>query len=176
MKSLSEIKDQSPRVVGNPPLADKKQPVRLRLGLFFVLYYIVVMINPILKTRLIQILGRILIYLIVLYVFFILGKAIWINWQLKKQMEQIEKEIAIIQQQNKDLENLILYYKSDSFREVESRKKLGLKKPGEMAVPVPTKTFDNFQQETEAQKEGVSEITKEEKTSNWRLWWQFLIR
>ena len=132
--------------------------------------------NPKFKTKLGIVLGKIFVYLIVLYIFFIVGKAIWINWQLKKEISEIERQIVEMEVQNKNLENLILYYKSDSFREIEARKKLGLKKPGEVAIAVPVKSYDNFQQETEMEKQGVSEVPKEEETANWQLWWQYFTK
>jgi len=120
--------------------------------------------------------SKILVYLIALYIVFILGKAIWTNWQLNRQIHDMQQQIADINTQNKNLENLILYYKSDSFREVEARKKLGLKKPGEIAIAVPTQNNENYNQETEAQKQGVSETPKEENIPNWQLWWQFFTK
>jgi len=125
------------------------------------------------RAKIWGIVSKILIYFIFLYVLFILGKAIWTNWQLNKQINDIGQQIADIKVQNKNLENLILYYKSDSFREVEARKKLGLKKAGETAIAVPAQNNENYNQETEAQKQGVSESPKEESTPNWQLWWQF---
>ena len=128
------------------------------------------------KPKIWELVSKILVYLIALYILFILGKAIWTNWQLNRQIVDLQQQIADINAQNKNLENLILYYKSDSFREVEARKKLGLKKPGEVAIAVPTQSNENYNQETEAQKQGVSETPKEENTPNWQLWWQFFTK
>lgn len=128
------------------------------------------------KTKSTTILSKILVYLLIGYTFFMVGRSVWENFQLKKQTDNIEQEISKIQAQNKNLENLILYYKSDSFREVEARKKLGLKKPGEVAVAVPAKSANNFQSEVQAQEEGVSEKPKEIKTPNYELWWQYFTK
>ncbi len=128
------------------------------------------------KTKSKSLLSKVLVYLLIGYTFFMVGRSVWLNFQLKKQTEEVEQEISKIQAQNKDLENLILYYKSDSFREVEARKKLGLKKPGEVAVAVPVKTANNFQSEVQAQEQGVSEKPKETKTPNWQLWWQYFTK
>lgn len=132
--------------------------------------------NPVLTEKSRVFFGKILIYLLILYTFFLLGKAVWTNYQLKQQTELIEKEIANIQKQNKDLENLILYYKSDSFREVEARRKLGLKKPDEKMMQVPVKKLGDFPSELEAQKESFQEQTQEEKQPNWQLWWQYFTK
>lgn len=132
--------------------------------------------NPVLKNKIGSVFGKILIYLIILYTFFILGKAVWTNWQLKKQTEVIEKDIVEIQQKNKNLQNLILYYQSDSFKEVQARKELGLKKPDETAIAVPVKTYSDVQQEIESQAQQVAEPQKEVKISNPKLWWQYFTK
>jgi len=129
-----------------------------------------------LRQKLWELFSKILIYLVILYTLFILGKAIWTNWQLKKQTDDLQQQIAEIKIQNKNLENLILYYKSDSFREVEARKKLGLKKPGEVAIAIPAQTSKDYNQETATQKQGVSETPKEENIPNWQLWWQYFTK
>ncbi|OGY24633.1 MAG: hypothetical protein A2Y57_00705 [Candidatus Woykebacteria bacterium RBG_13_40_7b] len=128
------------------------------------------------KTKSTTILSKILIYSLIGYTFFMVGRSVWFNFQLKKQTDTIEQEIVEVQAQNKNLENLILYYQSDSFREVEARKKLGLKKPGEVAVAVPVKSASNFQSEVQAQQQQVAEKSAEVEISNWRLWWQYFTK
>ena len=132
--------------------------------------------NPVFKEKSGAFFSRVLIYLLILYTFFLLGKAVWTNYQLKQQTEQIQNEIANIQKQNKDLENLILYYKSDSFKEVEARRKLGLKKPDEKMVQVPVKKPGDFPSEVQAQKESIQEPETVEKQPNWQLWWQYFTK
>lgn len=128
------------------------------------------------KSKLTKFANAFLLYFIVIYTFFMLGRSVWENFQLQKQISQIDAETINIQKQNKDLENLILYYKSDSFREVEARRKLGLKKPDEKVVSVPVKSFENFSAELEQQKESVSEKQVESKISNSKLWWQYFTK
>jgi cell division protein FtsB len=132
--------------------------------------------NPVLKEKSSAFFSKLLIYIVIIYTFFLLGKAVWTNYQLKKQTDNLEVSILQIQKQNKDLENLILYYQSDSFREVEARRKLGLKKPDEKMVLVPVKKYDNFNDEVEATKENISQNQQEEKQPNWELWWQYFAK
>jgi cell division protein FtsB len=124
------------------------------------------------KVRTNEKLSKLVGYLLILYTFFMLGRSIWINYQLNKETEKLNLEIEEAKIQNQNLENLILYYKSDSFREVEARKKLGLKKPGETVVAVPVSKTSNFQVELETKKQNISEKEDEEQISNWRLWWK----
>lgn len=121
-------------------------------------------------------LGTFLLYFLVVYTFIMLGRSVWTNWQLQRQIAEIDANVVSIQKQNKDLENLILYYQSDSFREVEARRKLGLKKPDETVVNVEVKKFTDYNTEMTEAKENISENTKTSNGSNLSLWWQYFIK
>jgi len=71
------------------------------------------------------------------YIVIILGRAVWLNYQVNQQIKSLEREIAQIEQQNKDLQNLISYFKTDSYREKELRQKLSYSKPGETVIVTP---------------------------------------
>lgn len=120
--------------------------------------------------------NKFIAYALIVYVVFILGRSVWFNWQLKREIDTIKSQIVAITQQNKDLENLILYYQSDSFREVEARQKLGLKKVGETAVAVPTKKYDNYQAEIEAEKNKLSDTKQDSAAPNYRFWWAYFFK
>jgi len=132
--------------------------------------------NPKIKEKASDLFGKFIIYLIVLYTFFLLGKAVWTNFQLKKQKDLIEEQITTLQQKNKNFANLILYYQSDSFREEEARSKLGLKKPGETVVQVPVKKATNYQSEVSTQAQGVSEKDSPTQQVDYSLWWQYFFK
>ena len=136
------------------------------------------------RKKLIDLSIKIGTYLFILYILFLLGRVLWINANLKNSIEKLHQQIAALEQQKKDMSNLILYYQSDAFKELEARKKLGLKKPGEKVVIIPASlaggstspTPANFIEEVEKEKRGVAgkETTIEE--PNWRLWWEFFMR
>lgn len=122
---------------------------------------------------------RILLSVLVVYTFFILGRSVISNYQLQRQTDVIKTEINRAQVQNKNLENLILYYQSASFQEVEARRELGLKKPGEKIYIVSSLNTDNFNSELDSQVKNVSSSSVDEtannsNTSNPSLWWQFI--
>jgi len=134
------------------------------------------------RKKLIDLAVKIGTYVFILYILFLLGRVLWINANLKNSIEKLHQQIAALEQQKKDMSNLILYYQSDAFKELEARKKLGLKKPGEKVVIIPASpaggdsTPANFAEEVEKEKRGVAgkETTTEE--PNWRLWWEFFTR
>jgi cell division protein FtsB len=121
-------------------------------------------------------LGKLFTYILILYVFFIMFRSVWMNWKLNQQISLIKKQIETTKEQNRNLENLIVYYQSDSFKEVEARRKLGLKKPGEKVIAVPAKTYVNYQAETEAEKQRLSESDDVDDLPNWKAWYQFLFK
>ena len=105
-----------------------------------------------------------------------LGRSIYLNYQLKKQAEEIKREIAKIEKQNKDFQNLILYYKSESFREVEARRKLDLKKLGETVVILPKKEARDFTGEIKADEVNVSAKSETKIEPNYVLWWRYFVK
>ena len=118
----------------------------------------------------------VLLYLLVLYTFYMLGRSVWMNWTLQKQIGDIQNQILEIERKNNDLKNLIVYYNSESFREVEARAKLGLKKPGEMVVDVPVKSVNNFNVELQNQTQQMSVTKPAPAVPNYRLWWQYIFK
>lgn len=134
------------------------------------------------QKKLIDLAVKVGTYVFILYILFLLGRVLWINANLKSSIEKLHGQIAALEQQKKDLSNLVLYYQSDAFKELEARKKLGFKKPGEKVMIIPTSPDSgnsppaNFAEEVEKEKKGVAgkETTQEE--PNWRLWWEFFTR
>lgn len=125
------------------------------------------------KSKILVFLNKALIYAVILYIFYILGHAIWLNWALKKEIDGIKADIANIQEKNQNLENLIIYYQSDSFKELEAREKLGLKKIDEKVVIVPVRKYNPADS---AEEDKISALIKKPvaKIANWRIWWAFL--
>src|SRR3990167_2094359 len=58
-------------------------------------------------------LSKLIAYLIGFWLVFLLAKTLWLNWQLSKSIEKLNQQVAVLEQQKKDLDNLILYYQSD---------------------------------------------------------------
>lgn len=78
----------------------------------------------------------------------------------------MEKEIATLNLENENLQNLILYYQTPSYKERELKRKLGLVEPDEKVViiskePPPAKT------------PSPTPAAEEPKKPNWELWWEF---
>ena len=92
-----------------------------------------------------------------------------VNVGLKKQIDQVKKTNQTLEANNKNLQNLIVYYQSASFKELEARDKLGLKKPDEQVVFIPVKKFD----QTNNSVDQIAPV-KPQNISNFQAWWQYI--
>ena len=73
-------------------------------------------------------LGRIvLLGLVVLFLVNIV-RSIYKNHDIKKQISQLESEIDTLQNEKLNLKNRVLYYGTDTYKELETRKHLNYKK------------------------------------------------
>lgn len=118
-------------------------------------------------------------YLVIFWLVFLLGRTVWQNWYLKQNIEKLNWQIATLEKEKKDYRNLLTYYQSDSFRELEARKRLGLKKPGEKVVILPTSTPTapvNFPNEIEQEKNRLAIPSPALTIPNWQLWWQYFTK
>ncbi|MDZ7587157.1 MAG: septum formation initiator family protein [Patescibacteria group bacterium] len=134
--------------------------------------------------------AKIASYLVIFWIIFLLGRSVWQNWNLKHSIWKLNEQIVILKKEKKDLENLNLYYSSDAFKELEARKRLGLKKPGEKMVILPVSpaggptsspsgqavTESDFPEEIKKEKESVAGVESLSKIPNWLLWWQYFTR
>jgi predicted nucleic acid-binding Zn-ribbon protein len=110
-----------------------------------------------------------------LYIFYILCHAVYLNWTLKREIDHLKADIVSIEQKNQNLENLIVYYKSSSFKELEAREKLGLKKVGEKVVSVPVRKYENSISQEEERLNSLSQKTVK-KVPNYRAWSAFIFQ
>ena len=78
--------------------------------------------------------------LFVAYVLLNLGRAIRTNYYTSQRIHDLKQQIASMTTQTLFLKNELVYYKSRSYQELEAKRRLGLKRPGEIVVLVPTNT------------------------------------
>jgi cell division protein FtsL len=85
---------------------------------------------------------------LILYVGYILFRQININYQTNLKIEKLKQEVSSLEKRNANLDNLLIYYQSKTYRDLEARKRIGMKKAGETALVVP-ENKDEEVQETE---------------------------
>lgn len=81
--------------------------------------------------------SKIIILLVILYILFNLGRSIFGNYQVNEKILTVNNEITDLANQNQMIKNQNLYYQTNTYKEIEARRKLDLKKEGETVVIVP---------------------------------------
>ncbi|MFC1651919.1 septum formation initiator family protein [Patescibacteria group bacterium] len=102
-------------------------------------------------------------FVVMVYTLFSLSKVVWRNYQIEKETQDLKEEIGVLEEENQHLLNLIVYFKTDVYKEKEARKRLGYKKPGEEVILVPS-----VKDKTDPDKDFETGPG-----SNWKLWWDF---
>ena len=97
-----------------------------------------------------------------IYVFITVYHQIEKRITIKKEIQNLEKEISSLQSENTKISELIKYFKTDEYIETSSREKLGYKKPGEKIIVFTKENNDSGQTQ-------VQNIKK----SNAILWWDY---
>ena len=99
----------------------------------------------------------------IIYIFFLVGKVVYQNIKFNGIEKNLEKEVEVLEAENANLKNKILYYKTDSYKERVMRERLQYQKPGEQVLVITEGP------EGEKKKEEVVQ-----KVSNAQKWWDFL--
>ncbi len=91
------------------------------------------------------------------------------RYQVKKDLDKLDTEIANFNKQKEDLNNLLDYYKNESNLENEARVRLNLKKEGEEVVIIlPTAT--STEKSGGINSQGSENI---ENLPNYKQWWYY---
>lgn len=90
------------------------------------------------RSKISQIVIRTAIVLAIAYVLLNLGIALRKNYAVNTTIRALKTEIAALQQRITVLGYKIVYLQSTSYRELEAKRRLGLKRTGEQVVLVPS--------------------------------------
>lgn len=107
------------------------------------------------------------------FIIFNIYRSILENYKINEQIAGLKSEIEEIKKNNQYLENLIIYYNTNTFKELELRRKLGLKKPDEKMIVV----LENKDQKEENNlnlPENQSQESNKGEEANYLKWWRYL--
>lgn len=127
--------------------------------------------------------GRLILVLLVSYILLNTGIAVKENYETNQKIRQLKEDLANLEAEIVFVKSKIAYYQSDSFREMEARRRLGLKKNDEKVVLVPQNTNESFIEENqiknmaEENKQQKSQSTSffERASENALSWWEWIL-
>lgn len=115
--------------------------------------------------KLVTLIGLILL----VFVSIALGKEIYRRYQINQGIDELKQEVDSLERRNYELQALVDYLNTDSFKEIQARQNLGLQKKGEVAVAVePGVAISSKDQGSTF---ASSEETK--KISSPKKWWNY---
>lgn len=107
-------------------------------------------------------------FIILIFVALALGKEIYRRYQINQEIESVKNEIERLEKRNQELQALVDYLNSDSYKEIQARQNLGLQKPGEQAVAVqPAPPNEDIALTPDATEEERANLSNPEK------WWNY---
>jgi len=118
---------------------------------------------------------KVIILLVIIYIFFNIGKSIYKNWQVNQRNEKIKNEISALTDANESLKKEITYFQTQEFKELEARKKLGLKKPDEKLVLIP-ENVDNRKNSGSLINSSSQNASTQKNISNPAKWFKYVFK
>ena len=122
--------------------------------------------------------GKIFFWLglaLAIYMFVVLAIETSQNYQLRSKSENLESQIAQLEQQIQDLGYKVAYYKTDSYREKLAREKLNVAAPGESVIIIKDEKRNTNQNSSNENKVIIkSEGEQLSAKPNYQQWWLFL--
>jgi cell division protein FtsB len=107
-------------------------------------------------------------FIILIFVSIALGKEIYRRYQINQEIKKVKEEIEDLEKKNRELQALIDYLNTDSFKEIQARQNLGLQKEGEQAVAIEPGLFTPSEKN-----EATFESNNTKESSNARKWWDY---
>lgn len=118
------------------------------------------MFRKIIKSRLFLSFGLLLL----LYTGYLLARQLLTRYEINQEIRSLEADIRKFESQNKEILELMTYFKTSEYRERQARSLLNLQKPGEFAVALPPEEAEPEQTETPSASPEIS---------NLRAWWDY---
>jgi cell division protein FtsB len=97
------------------------------------------------------------------------GKLVYENYRVHEDEGRLSTEVEQLRQHNLELESLLAYYRTDSYKEKEARARLNFQKPGEKLVVVPIPEGEDVSSSLAP----GPQTEQETPDSNPRQWWKF---
>lgn len=87
--------------------------------------------NPVAFTRTLIWLG------LLSYIVFLVGRSTVVNYRMNQDITRYKQQIRELEQQNESLKLALVYYRTKAYKEIEARRRLGLRGKDEKVVALP---------------------------------------
>ena len=106
---------------------------------------------------------------VLVFVSIALGKEVYRRHQINQEIDAVKQDIEELERKNHEMQALVDYLNTDSFKEIQARQNLGLQKEGEVAVAVEPgiAVDDEDQGSTFVSDKNAKEV------SNGKKWWNY---
>ncbi len=84
------------------------------------------------------------------YLLFGCVKLVYENYRINQETKRLQTDVANLQEYTGQLQSLLAYYRTDSFRDKQARQRLNQTKPGERVVAVPIQPGEEVSTITQA--------------------------
>ena len=105
--------------------------------------------------------------IVLLFILIALGKAALKKHEVDTEIQNLQAQVSDLKGQDTELSGLIEYFKTQNFQERQARENLGLKKPGETVVAIPSNNAQDTPVFSEAS--GSETLT----IPNPKKWWNY---
>ncbi len=111
----------------------------------------------------------------IIYVAWTLGTSVNRNYKTNQVIDQLKASIAKLKLSIADEKDLLVYYQSQSYQEIQARRDLGAIAPGEKVIILPKDLAANNSQpeDMDGQLTG-SQVNRVDSSSNMSKWWKFI--
>lgn len=99
---------------------------------------------------------------------YLLVKEVQKKYEINHEISDLQKQVNQLGDRNKELNDLISYFGTDAYKELQAREKLNLQKEGEVVVALPPD-----QSQLGYSPDAASDQAKQVKQSNPQLWWNY---
>lgn len=114
------------------------------------------------------------------YLLFLTYRAVAFNYRTNMKISSLGKEISLLESEKDYLESLNVYYATDTYKELEARRKLGLKKADEKVVKIPIdpNRLAQVEEHRETIQKTIEDDSQDQQKTmgNPRKWIKFVLR
>ncbi|KKP88782.1 MAG: hypothetical protein UR93_C0008G0011 [Berkelbacteria bacterium GW2011_GWA2_35_9] len=117
------------------------------------------------------------VFFVIVYSAWTVGYSVYKNYQINKEITILKENIEKIKQENKNLENMKLFYQTQTFADIEARRRLNLKRVDEKVfsiLPDELKQKSDLIAQTSQTSEKKNDNQNTNQDPNQYKWYQYI--